>query len=552
MGEFNQRGFIGGMNAILEDNYLPEDTYAFLQNGRIRYGGVVPNKKAVLVSEVPSGKKQGLVAAGSTLICFVSGFAYYRLDGQTTWNIIPGFAMDPLVERYETALVPASNMNYKRTSGGSVQEDASVNNVLTSSTPQALVVQDGGYTQPHVIFPNGTARACYTYADWSNTTNGIREYVPKGRQMLYFNGILYIVSTDGTKIYRSVTGRPLDFMVNIDPSGNKLANEAEGGAVSTSHSVGYEEITCLAPLNAEVFMVGTRREVVLVQPIRDITIFGEPTFANVARLQAGVVNSQSVIEVTGTGDTAFIDFEGIKSFNAVLQLKNEGNNSNFSLPVSPYFRGIVQDTDLVAATDFDDYSLFSVSTSSGFGILVFDNLLQKWVAFDQPFTGAVKQFATTYTSNEQKLYAITSSDEVYRLYDSTNDYERVTLRTRAVSPSSLRSEHKPIFARCVLTRGVEAGTLEVIPYVDGKRYNSRSKTLRSSLGGVSFPVIPPVGPDSTDQVDLISLNFPTLPLGWKFSNTLRWDNGATLTHLSWETEENPSLNSPQQKALSYT
>jgi len=85
-------------------------------------------------------------------------------------------------------------------------------------------------------------------------TEDRREYVPVGKQMLWHDGILYVVSPNGKQIFRSVTGRPLDFMVNITPSGDKDPLEAVGGASSVSHSVDFEPITSINRLSFFIHM----------------------------------------------------------------------------------------------------------------------------------------------------------------------------------------------------------------------------------------------------------------------------------------------------------
>ena len=73
----------------------------------------------------------------------------------------------------------------------------------------------------------------------------------------------------------------------------------------------------------------------------------------------------------------------MRSFNAVMQSKNEGRNSIFSLKVARLFKDVVQDTRKCAAIVFDDYALFACNTIFGHGILVFDTLTKQFVSFDQ-------------------------------------------------------------------------------------------------------------------------------------------------------------------------
>ena len=123
------------------------------------------------------------------------------------------------------------------------------------------MVQDG-INQPWLIQLNElinilTARKLNTYNQWSNVSSGAnsREYVPIGKQMMYLNSILFIVAPNGRSIYRSVSGRPLDFMVNIDVDGKKVPSEIIGGAASVSFAADFDEITCITPVATEAFLL---------------------------------------------------------------------------------------------------------------------------------------------------------------------------------------------------------------------------------------------------------------------------------------------------------
>src|ERR1044071_7680228 len=106
--------------------------------------------------------------------------------------------------------------------------------------------------------------------------------------MAYLNGILFIVSPDRKRLYRSVSGRPLDFVVNVTQSGDK-----GGNAETVSYAVSQEDITCLTPLNSGELFVGTIDGCFPLQLNYDSTIFQEPTFINKDGLSAGVINQWS-------------------------------------------------------------------------------------------------------------------------------------------------------------------------------------------------------------------------------------------------------------------
>src|SRR6267142_72310 len=141
-----------------------------------------------------------------------------------------------------------------------------------SGTPQCIVVQDG-INQPQLITYDTenqlfTSRVSKNYNDWQNTSTNAndREYVPIGRQMMMFNQTLCMKSIDGKSMFRSVTGRPLDFMVNVDIFGNKQPSESVGGASSVAQAFDFDEITCLQVIDIpDCFVWGTRRTTRIVQ-----------------------------------------------------------------------------------------------------------------------------------------------------------------------------------------------------------------------------------------------------------------------------------------------
>jgi hypothetical protein len=130
-------------------------------------------------------------------------------------------------------------------------------------------------------------------------------------------------------MYQSVSGRPLDFMVNVDINGNKNILEANGGADSVSFSFDFDQITGIYTSNAtDIFIYTTANKTRLIALDYDSTIFGEPTYREaVPAINAGAVNDKSIIEVLG--DFIGIGKESLVSFNAVQQLKLEAKNSIF-------------------------------------------------------------------------------------------------------------------------------------------------------------------------------------------------------------------------------
>tara|TARA_R110002051_G_scaffold323923_1_gene419130 strand:- start:859 stop:2592 length:1734 start_codon:yes stop_codon:yes gene_type:complete len=370
-------------------------------------------------------------------------------------------------------------MNMERKAASATKADDPINLTYNSTawvkTSAGIVVQDGENTPNLIIFSssNQTAaisvRKCVAYADWDATT---REYVPIGKQMMFFGGKLYIIGADAdgnfTQIYHSVTGRPLDFVVAINNSGAQIdAAEANGGAGVVSYSVSYEAVTCMRPLNTDSFFISTRTSSYAVTPDYTRTIFGEPLFTKKYLFGASVVNQFSFVDILG--DFAFIDTEGLRSFNAVQQLRNEGRNSAFSLKVAKLLGGdITQDAKVSAAITFDNYAFFAVSTVFGHGVLVYDTTLQKFVSFDN-FTkdddttcAPIVQFTKIDSADAHELYAVTMHGELIKMWSGIK-YSVAHVQTRAFNVGDSRVDQKPLSLRTLFTdvKPIESSAIQI-------------------------------------------------------------------------------------------
>ena len=346
MGEQYQRTFIGGMDLLSKDTDIDPTGYQMLINARNRYGRLEAIKQSTDITLNLNGNIQGIYGVSNILLAFCNGRAYYMLVGGAAWLQIPNFQMDAFARYIYAVAVPGSTNNYLRQAvaiTGTNNPNASAGvinnstpNFAINGTPAGVICQDG-FNQPwfityDVVNNVATARQLGTYDSWNSDSSAAnaQEYVPIGKQMMYMSPILYIVAPDGFSIYRSVSGSPLNFMVNIDTNGNKLPTEALGGAESTSFALDFNEITCITPSTTEAgtFIVGNSVQLYGVQPDLTNTIFGEPTFTTVFQVQAGIVNQFSTTD--SNGDFPFIDFDSIAFFNAVQQLKFQGKNDPFS------------------------------------------------------------------------------------------------------------------------------------------------------------------------------------------------------------------------------
>lgn len=550
-----QKDFSAGINLLVSDTALADNEYLWLINGRQRFGVVDPIKKHIKDATLPAGKKQGIIAVGNVLIVFITGLAYYREAGVATWTQIPDFFMSPTVDEFWTQEVPASTFHFVRKANQNIHNPALVTtDFKASGTPQCVVVQDG-VNQPFLIIYDEvnqvfTAREAKRYTDWQNksTSANDREYVPVGKQMMYLDGILFIVAPDGRSVYRSVTGRPLDFMVNVDTNGNKMPSESQGGATSVSFAFDFNEITCLVPVNTpSSFLYATAKNSRIITLDYARTIFGEPLFYVAANINAGVANQYAVTEVLG--DYTFVDKEGVKAFNAVLQLKFKGRNTNFSLQVSKLLRPNYKQQRPVCI-QFNNYALYNLDTIFGNIFVVYDTLINKWVAFDITELSNVKQFAIVETDTESQLFAITTRDELWQMFASSTK-ETYMVRTKSFVSEDTSVEHKSQYLRPVFNGGTSDGEVTLVELVDEKESLQNRVTLPLTVvqGGVNYPVRPPVMPSTQSRVDNPQFTLTKGLTGKKISYILICATDATLVEYKIETSEVTNRASQKQQTL---
>ena len=441
-----------------------------------------------------------------------------------------------------------------------------------------LLVQDN-INQPVFIFLDAnnlpTARVTQDYSQWSisytdehNTTvvTDNREYVPIGNCMAWNNGILFIVDPSGYFIYRSVSGRPLDFVVNVSnllaTTGPDFTQSGGGDATTTSYSVGVGGISCIRPLSSGGIFVsasGANFSVVENTTPGAPTIFGEYTFIRTFLFSAFCLSDRAIMD--SLGDTKFIDLTGIRSFNAVQQYQNEGRNSVFSNTIQAAFgtlpETIVQDGTQVSCVLYDNYELYSVQTIFGPAIAKYDTVNQCWTSFDiQQISGKrIKQFVPLQI-NVLALYCITEDEQVYQLYASPTKFDTGVVRTVGVCSTLLyanyvikmnnpNSEVKLQRTRVILNKITEDCTITLSSYVNNRLVdgpNTKQITYEAPAMTVSDSY---TLPDINTQLSNILFPAPNAAQGWKTFGVISW-TGGVITQFSMElgnlTPENP-LNS---------
>lgn len=475
-----------------------------------------------------------------------------------------------VTELKDTAPTPSTawqaNQNYTNVASTSTDGNgASIRFMIavdSSGNPTFTVTTGGSEYAPNdsivITDPGSTSNTATVKVKRAKADD--REYIPIGRQMAFYNNKLFLISPNGTEIYHSASGRPLDFVVATDDDGNKInTDETIGGAPGTSYTVGYNEVTALKTLNSDALLVSTKGGSYAVSLDYSQTVFGEPFFNKQFLFTANSINQKSFIEMLG--DFAFIDPEGLRSFNAVQQSKNEARNSVFSLKVARLFKDVVQTSNKCAAISFDDYALFACNTIYGHGILVFDILTQQFVSFDQ-FTddsnsniGAVIEFAKVETNNRRELFAIThgtttsSGEPVYKcvkLYEGTN-FSKAYLETKAFCTFDTRVEQKPRELRLLYNKIQLASAVTAIQRVNDEvtpdsSAGSQTKSISAQATPVQFPVKLPVNWSGPKRIQNLLYNFQNGQQGWKISYALQWTNGVTLSNIQIDTQDITPMN----------
>ncbi len=540
-----QDDYSGGMNLFSHSTKLAPNEYGLSFNILNRTSALEVVKDDVEDILAPIGFKQGIFAFDKYLVTFVAGLCYYRNVDDTAWTKIDDLFVNPSVNLVFAQAVPASTFNFKRKldetnkiDGTGANTNVTTEATLISTTNSGLVVQDG-ISQGWFISPTAVASRLNRFSDW---TLDNRSYVPIMRQMAFMNGILLGIAPDKKRIFRSVSGRPLDFVVNVNKTGNR-----GGDATTTAYAVGYNDINCLKPLNSGELLVGTAKNLFPIEFNYDKTIFQEPTFLNRHPLSVGITNQESFIDILG--DYAFIDFDGLRSFNAVSLLTNEGRNSVFSILISKVFQDIKQVVTETACIVFNNFAYFSFKTIYGNVLAVYDTLRQKWSSFIQ-VAEPIKQFAVADESENPTLYGITDT-KVLKLFQSTS-YREAKFRPRAISPQKASEEIKLQNVRAVFDESTSKDQVTVTEIINNKFRKSVNQTLASKAPGILIPVTYPISYYGSGVLDDLNFNFQQLgKTGWKLETEIRWSNSAKLLLHQTQADEITNNTAIQQQASNY-
>lgn len=568
MSDFSQESFVGGMNLISDDTRIKTNQYRVGFNLRNRFDVLAPVHSSVEDTAVPSGIKQELITFGNFIIIFVAGRAYYRYYSGVGWKQIPSFQMSPDAPRYWTCAVPLATTNYIRVADAAdaASIDASKAIKLLNSSAaingntSGLLVQDN-LNQPLFIYVDPSTglpkcRTTQTYSQWRfSETRDRREYVPIGNAMAWVDGVLYIVSQDFNYIYRSVSGRPLDFVINIDMDGEK-----GGDATYTSYSVGLGGIQCIRPMSNDALFVAAGNSNFSVS--KNLAqnapkVFGEYTFIRTFLFNATCLSDRTIFD--SLGDTRFVSLLGIRSFNAILQQQNEGRNSPFSLGIQSVLDEIVQSATASAAILYNDYEHYAIDTTFGPAIAVYDTLNQCWSSFDIAQTGGkrIKQFAKIELSI-QRLYAVTEDDRLFTLYISEN-YDTASVRTVAVSSETLKSggyevpsisEHKLQQFHAAVSNITADMDISAIPYANSRLTKQELMTKSITYTAPARPSSYNTDlPDVNTQLNHVVFQFLNAGQAYQTFVVLSWSGGATIMGYDMICEDLSPVNPPLSRGV---
>jgi len=595
--KYNQLSFIGGMNLLGDDTHLAANQYRIGFNLTNRYDQldlILQSAKDRFAPE--GGIIQEMVTFGKYEIIFVSGFCYYKYYTDLNWIQMSNFQMSRTAPRFWTVAVPVSTTNYIRYAATGVTNTGTSNPsgaIQTSSVSSAsagnlpgLLVQDN-INQPYFLFigQNGLpqARVTQSFTQWNisftdntntvvaNDTSGNpldnREYVPIGNSMTWENGILYIASQDTNFIYRSVSGRPLDFVVNVvntlatsitpqnnvvypgnDPvTGNPYPTvnippytQIPGGdATTTSYSVGVGGIVCLRPVSSGgVFVAASNANfvVTLNTTPNAPTIFGEYTFIRTFLFNATCLSDRAILD--SLGDTRFIDLTGVRSFNAVEQLQNEGRNSSFTSMIQSAFGSLTQDSSNVACILFNNYELYAVNTIFGPVIAKYDTINSCWTSFEFAQTGGKRvKILSKIELDVQALYAVTEDNFIYQLYAGPGNATAL-VRTVGVCSNILYAntnlrmnnpENEIQLRKCrvIVNNITETGQITFTPYINNRisKEGGIPKTINyfapTNISNNATDL-----PDVNTQLNNILWSTANCEQGWKLFGILSWDVGS--------------------------
>ncbi len=537
MVTINKTNFLGG----IQTQFSPEksafaESYALLTNCRVR-NNVVEPVRGPLELDIPPGTMQNLSAFDTNILLFSGGIPYYRAITASLWTVISGGNLSNTPARIYTEVIPGSEVNHKRTTGG----------VLDFTTPvgssRACVFCADGVSQPIVIFPDGSCRATNTWAKWTATN---REYVPVCSIPKFVGAKLYVAMKDSdgrlTQIAHSVSGRPLDFVLLLNSDGDKAGStEPEFGAPALRFHVGYDELTALSKINAAdgAFIATTARTTSYVIPDFNRLIAGEPTHIRQPLFDVGSFGPEAITDING--DTAVVYPGGIRTFNGVSQLKFQGKNAPLNRQIQNLTASGLQTTG--ATCQFDNYTGFAVSTKYGPGIVWWDQTLGVFVAVDiWAGVGQILEFASVITPTVNKLYFRTDDNKLYEAFAGAYGESQITLHDVSTMSGAEMLSLRTISVAAL--SGTTAGYMTADQYADRRLITSATEYVNAADANEN-PSARPVTPGTLlpDTV-MFDFTFSNPVRSYHITPVLRWSGDAKISAINLQVEPYSGPNRP--------
>lgn len=509
---YDQASFVGGLNSQFDSAKASPQTYPLAFNVRMRKNTIASTPRHKLI-EAPPGAKQGIFAIGSIIVVIIGGVAYYldTLGNNTLHPVANWTSLDSTAKVFFQPVPATINfMNRLQVDNPAIAKLAF--NGSIAAYPESVIVQNR-VDRPRSIRSNLGSAILADYGDW--TLNN-PEYVPIGGAMAWNGSQLYTLSPDGRKIFRSVSGRPTDHVINIDSEGQK-----GGDANTTATGVSFNPGTGLFASDTGDILVTTLEGTFKLVLDYDQAIFNEPYPIPQPLFPVGCVNERSFARILG--DTTFISQNGIQRFNTVAQTFSESNSS----PLGARIRGILANPQSdTAATNFDLYALFSVNTVHGRGVLIYDETLDTFASLDDSF-GHATQFAVAKANGKEKLFFITADDALYEAYagDGVNTSKvYIGEITSGATDTIVKIEE----VKMIFTDIRTSGHVKIIVYADGKRIFEAVQGLTAEETFETTEIESPFN----SRVTTKPVEFQFDPIrGMKIGVMVEWTADAALTAL---------------------
>lgn len=508
---YAQADFSGGLLTQFDATKTPRNSYPLALDVQMRRNVVRPRNRHAK-QPTPEGEFQGLYAVGSKLYLFAAGSAYVRdIATDLYFQEISGWTTVAASLRVYAERLPITFNLFNRRASSVEVTTLYFNNSL-AAYPECLWVGNG-VDPEQVIYPDGTAEIIGDFDGW---TQNDPSYVPIGTVRCFTADKGFVMSPNGLKLYSSVTGRPTDYVIQIDNAGNKVAD-----ADSFYAAVSAEAVTALKPADNGTVIATTAFGTFTVTPDYNVTFFGEPFLRVKPLFPVGAVNDRSFVNLNG--DVAFISFTGIHTFNQTRQDRVESSNAPLGRKINGLLANPQSDT---CAVDFDDNALFAVNTIYGRGVMVYDNSLEQFTSLDLSF-GHVTQFAVvTDPTSGPRLFFINAANELYEAYaDDTKLAGRIYLGDFTAQGSGIDSRVDSVLLTFTNVRA--GGQVRCKLWIDGEMRGEQVQELQASALPAGDDAIPRVDVQNTAQ---LQFNFEGRVEGARVGIWVEWDADAELSH----------------------